>query len=314
MSPKEGNKMTDSFAFATDVVPISPCPIARHVLIIAEVGINHNGDVKIAKQLIDLAKRAGCDAVKFQKRTIDIVYTKEFLDSSRESPWGTTQREQKEALEFDKAAYDEIDNYCRQIGIDWFASAWDVPSQLFLRGYNLKYNKIASPMITHRELLDTVAEERRPTFISTGMSTYEEMDVAVEVFKRHECPFVLMHCVSEYPAPEHSLNLRCLQELAARYKCPVGYSGHEVTMIPGVIAAAMGAVAIERHITLDRSMYGSDQAASLEKRGLEMMVGYVRSIPAVLGDGQKRVTDAELTNAGKLRYWGPNISVSEPGR
>ncbi|HLD47030.1 MAG TPA: N-acetylneuraminate synthase family protein [Desulfobaccales bacterium] len=302
--------MSDDFAFATDLIQADPWPIARHALVIAEVGINHNGEVKIAKQLIDLAKQTGCDAVKFQKRTIDIVYTKDFLDSLRESPWGTTQRQQKEGLEFGKAEFDEIDAYCRTLDIDWFASAWDVPSQLFLRRYKLKYNKIASPMLTHTDLLKAVAEEGRPTFISTGMSTFEEIDVAVKLFRSHKCPFVLMHCISEYPAQEKSLNLRCLQELRQRYNCPVGYSGHEVTMVPGVIAVAMGAVAVERHITLDRAMYGSDQSASLERRGLESMVGYIRTIPTVLGDGIKRVSSSEQANAEKLRYFlGPYHDV-----
>lgn len=293
------------FEFATQRLQESPWPIARHVLMIGEIGINHNGDVQIAKRLIDMAKAAGCDAVKFQKRTIELVYSKEFLDSPRHSPWGTTQRAQKEALEFGKVHYDEIDAYCRKIGIDWFASAWDVPSQRFLRQYRLKYNKVASPMITHQALLKLVAEERKPTFISTGMCQAEHIDQAVEIFRHANCPFVLMHAVSQYPAPEDALNLRCLVELRARYGCPVGYSGHETTMLPGVLAAMMGAVAVERHITLDRAMYGTDQAASLEKRGLEMLVGYVRTIPLVLGDGIKRVTPGERANAEKLRYWLP---------
>jgi N-acetylneuraminate synthase len=279
---------------------------------VAEIGINHNGDLRIAKRLIDMAKQAGCDAVKLQKRTIDIVYTKEFLDSPRESPWGTTQRAQKEALEFGKKEYDELDAYCKQVGIDWFASAWDVPSQLFLRQYNLKYNKISSPMIAHRELLEMVAKERKFTFISTGMSTYEQIDAAVELFRHQHCSFVLMHSVSEYPTPEHDLNLRCINALQARYKCPVGYSGHEVTMIPGVLAAMMGAVAVERHITLDRAMYGSDQASSLEKRGLELLVSYIRTIPIVMGDGVKHITPGEVANARKLRYYlGPFFGLAE---
>lgn len=297
--------MTGTFELVTDLIQESPWPIARHVLVIAEVGINHNGDVGMAKQLIDMAKDAGCDAVKFQKRTIDIVYTKEFLDLPRESLWGTTQRQQKEALEFGKKEYDEVDAYCHQRGIEWFASAWDIPSQHFLRQYNLRYNKVASAMLPHCDLLEVVAEERKPTFISTGMSTYQEIDKAVEIFRRHDCSFVLMHAVSEYPAAESGLNLRCINELRARYGCPVGYSGHEVTMIPGVLAVMMGAVAIERHITLDRAMYGSDQAASLEKRGLEMLVSYIRTIPLVMGDGVKHITPGELANAHKLRYWGP---------
>lgn len=295
--------MINNFEFATDLIQVQPWPIARHVFIIAELGINHNGNIDIAKHLIDMAKTAGCDAVKFQKRTIDIVYSKELLDSPRESPWGTTQRAQKEGIEFGKQAYDEIDAYCKKVGIDWFASAWDIPSQSFLHQYDLKYNKIASPMIIHRELLEAVAQERKPTFISTGMSTHEHIDFAVRTFQRYNCPFVLMQCVSEYPSPEHTLNLRCVNELRQRYSCPVGYSGHEVTMIPGVLAAVMGAVAIERHITLDRAMYGSDQAASLEKRGLELMVSYIRTIPIVMGDGVKHMTDKEIDNAKKLRYF-----------
>jgi len=300
---EDGNHMTGSFDFATDLIQTEPWPIAHHVFIIAEIGINHNGDVEIAKQLIDMAKRAGCDAVKFQKRTIDIVYSKEVLDSPRESPWGTTQREQKVGLEFGKDEYDKIDEHCREVGVDWFASAWDVPSQQWLRQYDLKFNKIASPMITHTDLLETVAEERKPTFISTGMSNYDQIDKAVKIFRRLECPFVIMHCISEYPAQESILNLQCMNELRKRYGCPVGYSGHEVTMMPSVIAATMGAVAVERHITLDRAMYGSDQAASLEKRGLEVMVSYIRTIPQVMGDGIKRVSSAEEANAQKLRYF-----------
>jgi len=297
--------MNSSSDFPFQLIQTEPWPIAQDVLVIAEIGINHNGDIGIAKRMIDMAKNAGCDAVKFQKRTIDIVYTKEFLDSPRESPWGTTQRAQKKALEFGKKEYDEIDAYCRRVNIDWFASAWDIPSQHFLRQYNLKYNKIASPMIRHLELLKAVAEERKQTFISTGMSTYEQIDAAMEIFRHHDCPFVLMHCISEYPAPEDILNLRCITELRTRYRCPVGYSGHEATMIPGVLAAMMGAVAIERHISLDRAMYGSDQAASLEKRGLELLVGYIREISVVMGDGVKRITPAELANSKKFQYWGP---------
>ena len=203
--------------FGIDLIQAEPWPLASHPLVVAEIGINHNGDLGIAKKLIDMAKTAGCDAVKFQKRTIDVVYTKELLDSPRESPWGTTQREQKEALEFGKEDYDEIGAYCREVEIDWFASAWDIESQQFLRQYDLKYNKIASPMITHRDLLETVAEERRPTFISTGMSTYEQIDAAVEIFQRHGCPFVLMHCVSDYPAREQDINLRRIAESQRRY-------------------------------------------------------------------------------------------------
>mgnify|MGYP001332726604 CR=1 FL=1 len=232
--------MSDNFRFAFDLAQDQPWPIAQRVMVIGEIGINHNGDLHIAKQLIDMAKNAGCDAVKFQKRTVEIVYPPELLDSPRQSPWGTTQRDQKMRLEFGKSEYDEIDRYCQEHDLHWFASAWDVPSQHFLRQYNLRYNKIASAMLTHLDLLTTVAEERRVTFISTGMSTYEQIDAAVDIFRQQECPFVLMHTVSEYPAHENALNLRVLHELRCRYNAPVGYSGHEVTVMPSVIAAAMG--------------------------------------------------------------------------
>ena len=271
--------------------------------IIAEIGINHNGDIDIAKQLIDMAKNCDCDAVKFQKRTIDIVYSKEFLDSPRESPWGTTQRAQKEALEFGKEEYDIIDNYCKQRKIDWFASSWDIESQMFLRQYNLKYNKVASPMLTNIPLLNVIAKEGRHTFISTGMSTYDDIDKAVNLFRKHECPFTLMHCQSTYPTPEEDLNLLCIKTLRERYNCDVGYSGHELSPMPSIVAAALGAVAIERHITLERAMYGSDQAASLGLRGLQILVANTKNIQKLLGDGVKKVSLEEQSIANKLRYF-----------
>jgi N-acetylneuraminate synthase len=290
--------------FATKFVQTDPFPIAEHVFVIAEIGINHNGDVDIAKQLIDMARSAGCDAVKFQKRTIDIVYTSELLAQPRESPWGTTQREQKEGLEFNEAEYDTIDQYCRSIGLPWFASAWDIPSQAFLRRYDLPYNKVASAMTTNVEFVEAVAGERKPTFVSTGMCTLAEIDKAVEIFKRHNCPVILMHTVSEYPCPEELLNLRVIATLRKRYNVPVGYSGHEVSVSPSIVAGTMGAVAIERHITLSRAMYGSDQAASLEKPGLETLVKQLRKVPKIVGDGNKTTTPGEASVAKKLRYWG----------
>ena len=271
--------------------------------IIAEIGINHNGDLNIAKQLIDLAVQCGCDAVKFQKRTIEIVYSKAVLDSPRESPWGTTTREQKEALEFGLAEYREIDRYCKERGIDWFASAWDIESQNFLRQFNLKHNKVASAMITNYPFVNHVAAEKKHTFISTGMSSLEQLDETVAIFKKHNCPFTLMHTVSVYPCNEEDLNLACIMTLKQRYGAPVGYSGHEVSPIPSIIAASLGAVAIERHITLGRAMYGSDQAASLEIRGLETVVNGIRSYEISLGTGEKVFGEAERAIAKKLRYW-----------
>ena len=272
------------------------------IFIIAEIGINHNGDVEIAKQLIDVAKDAGADAVKFQKRTIDLVYSKEFLDSPRESPWGTTQREQKEGLEFGLEEYKEIDAYCKKKGIAWFASAWDIESVKFLRQFNLKYNKIASAMIVHEDLLKEVASEGKYTFISTGMSTVKEIDRAVDIFQKAACPFELMHCVSTYPMDDEDANLNRIKSLRDRYKCKVGYSGHEVGLAVSYAAAALGISSLERHITLDRAMYGSDQAASLEPNGLRMLIGGVRKIEKAMGDGRIDIINPkEVPVAKKLR-------------
>jgi len=271
--------------------------------VIAEIGINHNGDIDIARKLIDIAGGAGCDAVKFQKRTIDIVYPKEVLDAPRESPWGTTQRAQKEGLEFGKKEYDIIDAYCRTRGILWSASAWDMESQAFLQQYDLPFNKVASAMLTHVPFLKVVSAERKPAYISTGMSTLEQIDRAVEIFRDASCPFTLMHAVSTYPSEDHECNLRMIPALSKRYGCDVGYSGHERGILPSVLAVAMGAVALERHITLDRKMYGSDQAASLEKADLEQLMGEIRKVQEILGDGEKRVSEKELGVAKKLRYF-----------
>jgi N-acetylneuraminate synthase len=273
------------------------------LFVIAEIGINHNGDIGIAKRLIDVAKKAGCNAVKFQKRTIDVVYTKELLDSPRDSPWGKTQRAQKEGLEFGREEYDIIDEYCRESGIPWFASAWDLGSQRFLQEYHLPYNKVASAMLTHIPLLREIAGEGKPTFISTGMSTYADIDTAVALFRDCGCPFTLMHTVSTYPSEDGECNLLAILSLAERYRCPVGYSGHERGILPSLLAAALGAVAIERHITLDKKMYGSDQAASLEPQELRELVKEVRAIPGIMGDGERKVSEKEAAIAKKLRYF-----------
>ena len=270
--------------------------------ITAEIGINHNGDIEIAKRLIDMAKTAGCDAVKFQKRTVEKVYSKEILDSPRESPWGTTTREQKMGLEFNKEQYDVINEYCKQKNIEWYASSWDIDSQIFLRKYNLKYNKVASAMLTNNKLLEVIAEEKKHTFISTGMSTIDEIRKAVEIFRKHGCPFELQHSNSSYPMNIEEANLRCIETLRKEFNCNVGYSGHEVTAYIVCVAAVMlGATSIERHITLDRSMYGSDQAASLEPIGLMRLVRDIRIIDKILGDGVKRVWPSEIQVMKKLR-------------
>ena len=277
--------------------------VAEHVFVIAEAGINHNGDIDIARRLIDLAKQSGCDAVKFQKRTIDLVYPPQQLAQPRESPWGTTLADQKRALEFGEAEYDEIDGHCHSLNLPWFASAWDEPSLCFLDRYDCPYNKVSSAMVAKLDFVEHIARRRKPTFLSTGMSTWADIDRAVAVFRRHECPVVLMHSVSEYPCPEDRLNLLMIPALRARYGLPVGYSGHEASVSPSVVAAVLGAVAIERHVTLDRAMYGSDQAASLEKPGLDTLVAQLRKLPVVLGDGVKRVTPGDEAMAKKLRYW-----------
>lgn len=275
-----------------------------NVFIVAEIGINHNGDIEIAKNLIDMAKETGCDAVKFQKRTINIVYTQEFLDSPRESPWGMTQRDQKQALEFGKKEYDLVDAHCKKRGIPWFASAWDLESQKFLRQYNTPYNKIGSAMLTYPPLLETVAQERKHTFISTGMSTWEDIDRAVEIFSKNQCPFTLMHSVSTYPCDDEDCNLLMIRSLRERYGCEVGYSGHDRGVLASTLAVALGATAIERHITLDRAMYGTDQAASLERRGVELVVRDCRSVRQMFGNGIKTCGFKEQMVAKKLRYFG----------
>ena len=271
------------------------------IFIIAEIGINHNGEVEIAKQLIDVAKDAGADAVKFQKRTIDLVFPKEMLDSPRESPWGTTQRAQKEGLEFGLKEYQEIDAYCKKKRIEWFASAWDLESQKFLQQFDCKYNKIASAMIVYGDLLKEVASEKKHTFISTGMTEFEQIDRAVEIFRSADCPFELMHCVSTYPMEDEDANLNRIETLRVRYQCNVGYSGHEVGLAVSYGAAALGITSLERHITLDRAMYGSDQAASVEPNGLRQLVGAVRKIEKAMGNGNIAMNPKEIPIAKKLR-------------
>lgn len=273
----------------------------RHVIIIAEVGINHNGDIGIAKQLISSAKAAGCDAVKFQKRTIDLVYTKEFLDSFRDSPWGTTQRAQKEGLEFNKEQYQEIDRYCKEMNIYWFASAWDLEAQKFLRQFDLKYNKVASALLTNESMLEEIASEKKYTFISTGMSILEEIEKAINIFKKHGCPFELMHCNSTYPMKNEDANLLLISHLREKFKCDVGYSGHETGRIVSLAAVALGATSLERHITLDKTMYGSDQPASLEIDDLFRLVKDIRGIEKALGNGEKILSEAEMAIRKKLR-------------
>ena len=272
------------------------------VFITAEIGINHNGDISIAKKLIEIAKNAGCDAVKFQKRDVEKVYSKEILNQPRESPWGTTQREQKLGLELSLKEYSTIDKYCKKKRIPWFVSCWDVGSQIQMRKFKTKYNKVASAMLVHNKLLKTIAEEKKYTFISTGMSTLKDIEKAVKIFRKFKCPFELMHSHSAYPMKPEEANLKLISVLKNKFKCKVGYSGHETgSYLICVTAALLGATSIERHITLDRTMYGSDQAASLESGGLFRLVRDLREIENILGDGKKRIWDSELPAKEKLR-------------
>ena len=271
------------------------------ITISAEIGINHNGDMGICKKLIDVAKDSGANCVKFQKRDIDQVYTQEFLDSPRESQWGTTQREQKMGLEFSAEEYQEIEDYCKEKGLEWFASAWDINSQKFLRQFNSRYNKVASAMIVHTELLKEIASEGKHTFISTGMTTYDDIQNAVDIFREADCSFELMHTVSTYPMEDKDANLYMIKTLRKKFDCKVGYSGHEVGLAISYAAAALGISSLERHITLGRSMYGSDQSASIEPAGFRQLIGAVRKIELAVGDGIKRTIAAEAPIAANLR-------------
>jgi N-acetylneuraminate synthase len=272
------------------------------IFITAEIGINHNGDMSICKELIDVAVDTGCDAVKFQKRDLDLVYTQEMLNSQRKSPWGTTQREQKEGLEFGKEQYEEIDKYCKEKKIEWFASAWDLESQVFLRQFDRRYNKVASAMIVYDDLLREIASEGKHTFVSTGMCTFYDIQKAIDIFNTAKCPFELMHTVSTYPMKDEEANLNMIKTLQRKYQCDVGYSGHEVGLAVSYAAAALGITSLERHITLDRAMYGSDQSASLEPAGLRQLIGGVRKIETAMGEGKEKIiTASEAPVAEKLR-------------
>jgi N-acetylneuraminate synthase len=270
--------------------------------LIAEIGINHNGDINIAKKLIDEAIIAGFDAVKFQKRDIDLVYSKEILDTPRESPWGKTTREQKNGLEFNLDSYQQIDNYCKSKKIDWFASAWDLNSLKFLDNFNLKYNKIASAMIVDKVFLNEVAKQKKYTFISTGMSTIKDIELAVDIFKKNNCPFELMHSVSTYPMAVEDANLLTINSLKRHFNCKVGYSGHEDGVAVSLAAISLGISSLERHITLSRSMYGSDQSASLEPRGMRDLISSLTIIIKAFGQEKLGfVTAEEEKVAKKLR-------------
>jgi N-acetylneuraminate synthase len=271
----------------------------QSVFIVAEIGINHNGDVELARKLIDAARSAGCDAVKFQKRTVDAVYTAEELAAPRESPFGRTNGDLKRGLEFGRDEYAQIDRHCRRAGIPWFASCWDEQAADFIEAFDPPCFKIASACLTDVELLRHLRSKGRPLLLSTGMSSPAQIDEAMVALGRDD--LVLLHCTSTYPSNVSELNLRVIPWLARRYDVPVGYSGHEVGLATTLAAVALGACLVERHLTLDRAMWGSDQAASVEPLGMARLVRDIKAIRAALGDGVKRIYDSEFTALNKLR-------------
>ena len=279
--------------------PVGP---TEPTLVVAEIGINHNGSLTLAKKLIAAAANAGCHAVKFQKRTIDRVYTSEELARPRESPFGATNGDLKRAIEFDLNQYVEIDRTCRELEILWFASCWDEESLSFIERFEPPCYKIASACLTDHALLRQHRRTGRPILLSTGMSTVDEIDAAVEVLGREN--LALMHCTSSYPCKADELNLKLIPCLAKRYNVPVGYSGHEVGLSTTLAAVGLGAVVVERHLTLDRAMWGSDQAASVEPQGFARLVKDIAAIDAAIGDGVKRVYESEVPAMRKLRRVG----------
>ena len=276
----------------------------RKPFLIAEIGINHNGSVQLAKELIDLAKKYNFDAVKFQKRDPDICVPEHQKNEIRNTPWGKmTYLQYKKKIEFGEGEYKAIDDYCKKIKINWFCSPWDVNSLKFLKKFKTKYNKVASAMIANKNLLELIARERKLTFISTGMSEVKDVNYAVKIFKKNKCDFVLMHCVSTYPCADKDLNLNLIIAFKEKFKCKIGYSGHETTVSPSIAAWFLGADYIERHITLDRTMFGTDQAASLAENGIRELTSVLSKFPIMFGNGKKTISKGEKKLIPKFRYW-----------
>lgn len=279
-------------------------PISTSPLLIGEVGINHNGDLEIAKQIVEMAVKNGCDFVKFQKRNPDICVPDSKKHLLKETPWGVmTYLEYKKKIEFNKSDFYELDKFCKDLGVGWSASAWDDESQDFLKEFNLPFNKVASALNTKIDFIEKVASEKKLTFLSTGMATLSDIDNCVSVFKKYNCPLILFHTVSTYPAKDSELNLAIISTLKKRYRLPIGYSGHESAVTPSIIAAALGAVAIERHVTLDRTMWGTDQAASLEANGITQLSNALHRIPILMGNPDKKFFESEKKSSENLRYW-----------
>ncbi|MCB2213793.1 N-acetylneuraminate synthase family protein [bacterium] len=270
--------------------------------ILAEIGINHNGDVQVAKDLIKAASDAGVDAVKFQKRTPEICVPDHQKTQMRDTPWGyISYLDYRYKVEFEREQYAEIDAYCKSLGMGWLASSWDIPSLKFIDDFNPPAHKIPSALLTDHELLRAIRDTGRPVILSTGMSTMEEIDAAVKIFDQDN--LLICHSTSSYPCPPEELNLKMIRTLEERFNCPVGYSGHEVGLVPSALAVAMGACLVERHVTLDRAMWGSDQAASVEPQGIRTLVKYIRVTEKSLGDGKKKVYDSEQSSLDKLRRY-----------
>ncbi len=276
----------------------------KRPFMIAEIGINHNGSIRIAKQLIDLAKKYDFDAVKFQKRDPNICVPETQKGLIRSTPWGEmTYLDYKKKIEFNYSQFKQLTKYCKKIKINIFCSAWDKNSQNFIKKLKFKYNKVASAMLTNIDLITDIAKEKKPTFISTGMSNYNDITKAIKIFKKFKCDFTILHCVSTYPCKAEDLNLSLIQTLKKKYKCKIGYSGHEDTVSPSIVAYLLGAEVIERHITLDRSMWGTDQSASLSEDGIRNLVSIVKKIPKMIGNGKKNISKDEKKMLKKFKYW-----------
>jgi len=272
--------------------------------LIAEIGINNNGSISTAKKMIDLAKKYNFNAVKFQKRDPEVSTPDSQKNKMRDTPWGyISYLDYKKKIEFNYKEFKQIDEYCKKTKIYWFASAWDINSQTFLKKFKCKYNKIASAMLTNEKLLEVVSKEKKHTFISTGMSNMRDIKKCVKIFKKNNCKFTLLHCVSTYPCKEENLNLNMITSLKKIFKCPVGYSGHESSVSPSIMAAMLGAEVIERHITINRSMWGTDQSASLSEEGLKNLTSIINKIPKILGNGKKNFSIDEKHMLNKFRYW-----------
>ena len=272
--------------------------------LIAEIGINHNGSVELVKKLINLAKKYNFNSVKFQKRDLDICIPEHQKNEIRNTPWGQmTYLNYKKKIELGEKGFKEIESYCKKVKINWFCSAWDLNSLKFLKKFKTKYNKVASAMITNLDLLKAIAREKKLTFISTGMCNMKDINKAVNIFKKNKCDFVLMHCVSNYPCHEKDLNLSLINTLKKKFKCKIGYSGHETSVSPSYMAWFLGADYIERHITLDRTMFGTDQAASLSEQGIREFTSILSKFPTMIGNGKKIITKDEKKLIPKFRYW-----------